>query len=120
MVINVTATTTAGKQLSPLELKRVNDACDAALALDKARQKLLGYVETRMSFMAPNLTNILGSGIAAKLIGISGGLTNLSKIPSSNIMVFQLFTAGAWKNDEIEYGVIFSLYGETLRSGISM
>lgn len=87
MVINVTATTTSGKPLSDVELKRVIDACDIAINLSKSRQKLLEYVETRMSFIAPNLTNILGSGIAAKLIGISGGLTNLSKIPADNIMV---------------------------------
>jgi U4/U6 small nuclear ribonucleoprotein PRP31 len=40
-----------------------------------------------MNFMAPNLTIILGSSTAAKLMGVAGGLTNLSKIPACNIMV---------------------------------
>jgi U4/U6 small nuclear ribonucleoprotein PRP31 len=40
-----------------------------------------------MSFLAPNLTIILGSAVAARLIGVSGGLTALSRIPSCNILV---------------------------------
>ena len=40
-----------------------------------------------MSFIAPNLTMIVGSVIAAKLMGIAGGLTALSKIPSCNLKV---------------------------------
>ena len=49
--------------------------------------QLLRYVETRMSFIAPNLTIIAGSVIAAKLMGIAGGLTALSKIPACNVKV---------------------------------
>lgn len=40
-----------------------------------------------MAFIAPNLTQVLGSGIAAKIMGISGGLSNLSKIPACNILI---------------------------------
>ena len=40
-----------------------------------------------MNFVAPNLTAILGSGTAALLMGLAGGLTNLSKIPACNIIV---------------------------------
>lgn len=45
------------------------------------------YVESRMVFIAPNLTNIVGASTAAKLIGIAGGLTALSKMPSCNVQV---------------------------------
>lgn len=37
--------------------------------------------------MAPNLTVILGSSTAAKIMGVAGGLGNLSRIPACNIMV---------------------------------
>lgn len=40
-----------------------------------------------MVFIAPNLTNIVGASTAAKLIGIAGGLTALSKMPSCNVQV---------------------------------
>ncbi len=57
-----------------------------ALALDEARKTILRYVESRMTNYAPNLTEIVGSEVAARLIGLAGGLTALSKMPSSTIM----------------------------------
>jgi len=40
-----------------------------------------------MGKMAPNLTILVGSAVAAKLVGIAGGLIKLSKIPSSNVQL---------------------------------
>lgn len=40
-----------------------------------------------MKVFAPNLTEIVGSEIAAKLIGIAGGLENLAKLPSSTLFL---------------------------------
>ncbi len=41
-----------------------------------------------MSFIAPNLSIILGASIAAKLMDITGGLTNLIKMPPFNMLLF--------------------------------
>ncbi|KAI8824096.1 uncharacterized protein EV422DRAFT_306275 [Fimicolochytrium jonesii] len=87
MVVTVTATTTNGQPLSEDALQRVLRACDTLLALDAAKQRILEYVESRMSFIAPNLSALIGSNIAAKLMGLSGGLKHLSAIPASNIIV---------------------------------
>lgn len=38
-----------------------------------------------MSFIAPNLSVIIGASTAAKLMGMAGGLNNLSKMPSCNV-----------------------------------
>jgi len=40
-----------------------------------------------MTFIAPNLSRITGASTAAKLMGAAGGLTNLSKMPSCNILI---------------------------------
>ncbi len=40
-----------------------------------------------MSFVAPNISAILGSTTAAKLMAVAGGLTALSKIPACNLQV---------------------------------
>ena len=40
-----------------------------------------------MTFIAPNLSIIVGASTAAKLLGLAGGLTNLSKMPSCNILL---------------------------------
>lgn len=58
-----------------------------ALELDDIKHKIYNYVEARMAFIAPNLSAIVGAGTAAKLMGIAGGLTKLSKMPSCNIQV---------------------------------
>lgn len=40
-----------------------------------------------MNNIAPNLSALLSSGIAAKLIGTAGGLSSLANIPSCDILV---------------------------------
>lgn len=87
MVINMTASTKKGNELSEKELNEIYDACDQAIELDRCKLKILEFVESRMSFIAPNLSQIVGTNIAAKLMGLAGGLTNLSKMPSCNIEV---------------------------------
>jgi U4/U6 small nuclear ribonucleoprotein PRP31 len=41
-----------------------------------------------MSLVAPNISAIVGTGTAAKLIAVAGGLSALSKIPACNVQVF--------------------------------
>ena len=50
-----------------------------AIELAETKRKIFEYVESRMAFIAPNLSAIIGANIAAKLLGAAGGLTNLSK-----------------------------------------
>lgn len=40
-----------------------------------------------MNVLAPNLSAIVGTAVAAKLLGIAGGLTALAKMPACNIHV---------------------------------
>lgn len=58
-----------------------------AIELNDFKLKIYEYVESRMAFIAPNLSIILGSSIAAKLMGNAGGLTKLSKIPACNLQL---------------------------------
>ncbi|KAJ3220355.1 U4/U6 small nuclear ribonucleoprotein Prp31 [Dinochytrium kinnereticum] len=113
MIVTVTATTTSGRQLTDEELSAVMEACDAALSLDSIKRTILEYIESRMTFIAPNLSAILGSSTAAKLMGVAGGLTNLSKIPSCNLQVLGKANKGltggmvAAKGQEKHAGFIF-------------
>eukprot|EP00996_Jenningsia_fusiforme_P000147 NODE_1106_length_1700_cov_24.976984_g979_i0.p1 GENE.NODE_1106_length_1700_cov_24.976984_g979_i0~~NODE_1106_length_1700_cov_24.976984_g979_i0.p1 ORF type:complete len:500 (-),score=140.77 NODE_1106_length_1700_cov_24.976984_g979_i0:199-1626(-) len=83
MVVNVTGSATQGKPLDPEELERVLEACDEIMQLDEAKQLILEYVQSRMTVIAPNLSVIVGTAIAAQLMGIAGGLSNLAKLPST-------------------------------------
>jgi len=61
MVISVTASTTQGQLLSEEELERIYEACNMAEELLAAKLKILTYVESRMSFIAPNVTAVIGN-----------------------------------------------------------
>ncbi|KAG7250273.1 hypothetical protein CRUP_017979, partial [Coryphaenoides rupestris] len=87
MVVSVTASTTQGTMLGDDELKKLEDACDMALELNQSKHQIYEYVESRMSFIAPNLSIIVGASTAAKIMGIAGGLTNLAKMPACNLML---------------------------------
>ena len=87
MGVTVTATTTSGKPLSTEDLGSVQEAAAAMLALDAHKAVILRLVQQRMHKIAPNLSAALGTEIAARLMGIAGGLLNLSKMPGCNIQV---------------------------------
>ncbi|KAK8926430.1 putative nucleolar protein 5-2 [Platanthera zijinensis] len=87
MVVSVTASTTSGKRLPDDVLNKTIDACDRALALDLAKKKVLDFVEGRMGYIAPNLSAIVGSAVAAKLMGTAGGLFALAKMPACNVQL---------------------------------
>lgn len=57
-----------------------------AIDLNNFKLEIYEYVESRMAFIAPNLSAILGASTAAKVMGVVGGLTHLSKIPACNVL----------------------------------
>ncbi|CAH7671402.1 U4/U6 small nuclear ribonucleoprotein Prp31 [Phakopsora pachyrhizi] len=86
MIVTVEAATASGdRMLTELEWSRVDKAVAVAEELEDARKQILEYVESRMSLMAPNLSAIVGTRTAAKLMGVAGGLSGLSKMPSCNV-----------------------------------
>ncbi|RZC81874.1 hypothetical protein C5167_044452 [Papaver somniferum] len=85
MVVSVAASTAPGEQLPEDTLSKTIEACDRALALDLTKKQLLDFVESRMEHIAPNLSAIVGSVVAAKLIGSAGGLSKLVNMPSCNL-----------------------------------
>jgi len=87
MAINIMSSSTSGKPLSENELKGVHIACDEVIELNKQRKYLLNFIESRMHIIAPNLSEIVGSNIAAKLVTAAGGIIELSKMPACNVLV---------------------------------
>lgn len=87
MIVTVTASTTQGQLLTQQELDRINEACKMAIDLIQFKNKIFDYVESKMTFIAPNLCAIVGASTAAQLVGLAGGLSKLSKMPSCNLLV---------------------------------
>nr|XP_026495339.1 U4/U6 small nuclear ribonucleoprotein Prp31 isoform X2 [Vanessa tameamea] len=86
MIVSVTASTTQGKLLSDNELHEIYEACDMASELNNFKSNIYEYVESRMTFIAPNITAIVGASTAAKILGVAGGLSKLSKMPACNVL----------------------------------
>jgi hypothetical protein len=55
------------------------------------------YVSSRMNVLAPNLSAIVGTTTAAKLLGVAGGLSGLAKMPACNVHVSRPFSYMAWR-----------------------
>ncbi|KAI0824675.1 Nop domain-containing protein [Trametes gibbosa] len=85
MSVLVTATTTSGQPLLESDWKAVERACDLADRLEEARKKIFMYVSSRMNILAPNLSAIVGTTTAAKLLGVAGGLSGIAKMPACNV-----------------------------------
>lgn len=85
MTVSMEATGTQGQPLADSELENILRACEMTLQLDKARDILIDYVQSRMTLFAPNLTILVGSLTAAQLINFAGGLTGLAKTPACNL-----------------------------------
>lgn len=87
ITVQVTASSSAGRQLSDSERGRVCDIADLMLCVDKQRAGLLTYMISRANVAAPNLVAVVGGAVAAKLIAFAGGLTPLAQMPSGNVKV---------------------------------
>jgi len=83
MVVTVTGSTTDGKELSDADLELTLEACERLLKLDNDKTKLFKFVEKNMEKTAPNLSQVLGTDVAARIMGLAGGLELLSKMPSN-------------------------------------
>ena len=87
MVVTVTASTTTGTQLPPATLAAVTESCEQVLSLHDNKMRMLAYVESNMNRVAPNLSNLVGTAIAAKLIGAAGGMDKLAALPSTTLQI---------------------------------
>ncbi|KAK6785550.1 hypothetical protein RDI58_019005 [Solanum bulbocastanum] len=85
MVVSVTASTTSGKPLPEDVLQRTLEACDRTLALDSSKKKMVDFVESRMNDIAPNLSGVVGSAVAAKLMCSADGLSLLANMTADNV-----------------------------------
>jgi nucleolar protein 56 len=89
----------------------LGDMARADLELRELRQSVERSLETAVSQMAPNLSNLAGPLLAARLISRGGGLKRLSKMPASAIQVMgaekALFKHLKGKAPSPKHGIIY-------------
>ncbi|KAF6137033.1 hypothetical protein GIB67_030797 [Kingdonia uniflora] len=85
MVVSVIASTTCGRPLPEETLEKTIDVCNRSIALDSAKKKVYDFLDSRMVYTAPNLSAIVGSAVAAKLLSSAGGLSEFVKMPDDTV-----------------------------------
>ena len=100
-----------GTEISDEDISNIRYLCDEIIKVNEYRQKLYDYLKSRMTAIAPNLTQMVGELVGAKLISHAGSLMNLAKHPASTIQILgaekALFRALKTKHDTPKYGLIY-------------
>ena len=81
----ICASSSIGKPLPAAKLKTVLDDANTMQQLLDKKAIILSYVESQMKGVAPNLSELLGFSVAAKLLAAAGSLEMLIKTPASHI-----------------------------------
>ncbi len=85
--IETAAKSSRGADLRDEDLSRIIQLAEEAQHLFSLRDKLASHVEKTMRQVAPNLTDVAGATIGARLIARSGGLRKLAILPASTIQI---------------------------------
>lgn len=100
-----------GSEISSEDEENILDLCKQVIHLSEYRASLMEYLKIRMKVVAPNLTELIGEMVAARLISHAGSLINLAKQPASTIQIFgaekALFRAIRSKHQTPKYGLIY-------------
>jgi nucleolar protein 56 len=76
-----------GGTISEGDIGRVKSLALLAVQLSSLRDGLNGYVESQMKKVAPNVAEIAGATIGARLMAKAGGLDRLAIMPASTIQI---------------------------------
>jgi nucleolar protein 56 len=76
-----------GADLTETDLAQIQALCKNVLDFYALREDLEKYIDTAIEEAAPNIKAVVGALLGARLIALSGGLTNLAKMPASTIQV---------------------------------
>jgi nucleolar protein 56 len=100
-----------GTDISDVDMINIENFADRVISLAEYRKKLHEYLITKMHYVAPNLSALIGEQVGARLISHAGSLTNLSKYPASTVQILgaekALFRALKTKGNTPKYGLIY-------------
>ena len=109
--ITNSAQTSMGADIDDRDLKEIQELCTNTLELYKIRHTLEEYIDVTTGEVAPNIKDLVGASLGARLISIAGSLQNLAKMPASTIQVLgaekALFRALRTGAKPPKHGIIF-------------
>jgi len=77
----------SGADIEIEDIAIINDFAKSIQSLQSTRKKTEEYIDKKMEKLAPNLKDLLGSTLGAKLIGHIGGLKSLAMYSASTIQI---------------------------------
>ena len=73
--------------ISPIDLLNIERFANQVIKLSEFRKRLYTYLCSKVNQVSPNLGQLIGELVAARLISHAGSLTNLAKYPASTIQI---------------------------------
>ncbi len=108
-----------GAEMADWDLEPIRAYARIYLQLYNIRNQLTQYIDEAMSEVAPNIKELVGPLLGARLIMLGGGLMRLALLPASTIQVLgaekALFRALRTGSKPPKHGIIFQ-YPEIFRS----
>lgn len=103
---------TIGGDITEEDRMIISESAGTVLSMYEAREKLHEHLYRRMESISPNILELLGSLLGARLIAHAGSLSDLSRKPSSTIQVMgaekALFKAMKESKNTPKYGIIYN------------
>merc|ERR1719478_1422985 len=100
-----------GQDIAEVDWANIARWAGQVVRLCEMRETLTAYLDKKLNVVAPNLQELIGDRVAARLISHAGSLTNLAKFPSSTVQILgaekALFRALKTKGNTPKYGLIF-------------
>lgn len=118
IAVKAAAEVSMGTEITAEDLENIQALAAQVVDFTEYRSQLSSYLAARMEAIAPNLTQLVGDLVGARLIAHAGSLMNLAKSPASTIQILgaekALFRALKTKHDTPKYGLIYhaSLIGQ--------
>ncbi|KAH0569289.1 Nucleolar protein NOP5 [Spironucleus salmonicida] len=81
------ASISLGSDITPLDADRIKSLAEQCVQLFDYQESLTAYITSRMQSIAPNLTQILGPIVSARMLAKAGSLTKLAKLPASTVQI---------------------------------
>ncbi len=76
-----------GSEIEGKDLQMIQEFANSLKTLQNTKKSLNDYVEQKMSEVAPNLSDLVGASLGAKLIAHIGSIQKLSMLPSSTVQI---------------------------------
>ncbi|KXX72991.1 Nucleolar protein 58, partial [Madurella mycetomatis] len=116
--VKAAADISMGTDVSEEDLENIKLLAEQVISYSEYRRQLSEYLENRMRAISPNMTELVGALVGARLIAHAGSLVSLAKNPGSTIQILgaekALFRALKTKHATPKYGLIYhaSLVGQ--------